>query len=247
MRGSMALMESLKCRRCRREISADDIHVDMRIAKCSSCKTVMDLATRGPMPVTPAARAPVPLPEKVVVRDEGGRMTIQWRWWSPKYLFLLFFCVFWDGFLLLWYGIAAASFFSGKGGGELIVMVLFPLLHVAAGVGMTYWVISGFLNSTTVQAGSGHLAVRHHPLPWPGKVDVQTQEIEQIFCLERKHRGKHGYSYTYEVHFADHMGKQRKLLTGLSKPEQALFLEQKLESFLGIADRPVDGELARRA
>jgi hypothetical protein len=33
---------------------------------------------------------------------------------------------------------------------------------------------------------------------------------------------------------------------GLEAPEPALFIEQQLEMFLGITDRPVPGELERR-
>jgi hypothetical protein len=37
-------------------------------------------------------------------------------------------------------------------------------------------------------------------------------------------------------------GTDVKLIGGLEKPEQAVYIEQQIESFLGIVDHPVQGE-----
>ena len=37
-------------------------------------------------------------------------------------------------------------------------------------------------------------------------------------------------------------GLRHKLISGLSEPEQALYLEQVIEQRLGLPDRPVAGE-----
>ena len=47
---------------------------------------------------------------------------------------------------------------------------------------------------------------------------------------------------TYEVHLIDRNYKHAKLVTGLPSSEHALYLEQEIERFLHIADRPVRGE-----
>lgn len=242
-------MDALTCRRCGAEIAGSEVHESLQVARCSRCNTVMDLAARGPVPVSPskiaASRPMTPLPDRFDVTEDGVRLRIAWRWWNLVYVPLILFCMFWDGFLLLWYGIAFASLVGGDTTGG-ILMFVFPLLHVAVGVGLTYSVLGGLFNSTTVEAGNGVLLIRHGPIPWRGNLDVATADLEQIFCRSRRIRRKNGYYYRYDVLAADREGRERVLLKGLEHPEQALYLEQKLEAFLGITDRPVSGEMARR-
>ena len=75
---------------------------------------------------------------------------------------------------------------------------------------------------------------------------ISLVDIKQIFTKEKMHRNKNSISYSYEVHFLDHQGKETKMVSGLEKPEQALYIEQEIESTLGIKDAPVSGELPRR-
>jgi hypothetical protein len=37
-------------------------------------------------------------------------------------------------------------------------------------------------------------------------------------------------------------GRERKIMSGLDSPEEALFVESEIEKYLGITDRPVAGE-----
>lgn len=120
---------------------------------------------------------------------------------------------------------------------------MFPLLHVAAGVGLTYFTICGFVNSTRVMANYESLRVRHGPLPWFGNRDVPRLDIDQLFTKEKVVQGKNGPSRSYELHARLRSGRDVKLVTGLSEAEQARFMEQELERFLGIRDEAVSGEL----
>ena len=40
------------------------------------------------------------------VDDFGRDFSIRWRWFSPMYFGLLFFCIAWDSFLIFWYSMA---------------------------------------------------------------------------------------------------------------------------------------------
>ena len=152
-------------------------------------------------------------------------------WYTPKLFGLLFFCIAWDAFLVFWYALAIK-------GGSLFAMI-FPIAHVAVGVGLTYSLVAGFLNRTRIRVSPMEIGVRHSPVPWAGNKTIPRNEVEQLFC---EYRG--GKSPTYDVSVILSGGRRTKLVTGLETPDQALYVEQRLEDFLGIADRPVVGEMA---
>ena len=89
-------------------------------------------------------RREAPRPERFRQERSGTRTTIAWRWFGFQFLFLALFCVVWDAFLVLWYTMATGPTMP-------LMMKLFPLLHVAAGIGLTYYTLAGFLNRTSVE------------------------------------------------------------------------------------------------
>ena len=64
-----------------------------------------------------------------------------------------------------------------------------------------------------------------------------------MLCASRKvTRGKNGTSVTFEVMAVTRNHSAVKLLDNLSSLEQALWVEQEIETLLRIRDRAVDGE-----
>jgi len=218
-------------------VQAENINIQSCIAKCGYCSAVFGFADKVPGAAAPgSSKRAVEMPKSYTLENEGADLAITRRWMNWKYVMMLVFCVFWDGFLVFWYTIAFTK------GGPL-VMKLFPVLHVAVGVFLTYTTAAGFLNRTRITLNTLELRIRHYPLPWPGNKVVQRQEIEQLFCEEIMHSNKNGTSYTYNLQAVKNGGGRLKLVSGMDKPEEALFLEQKMEGFLGITDRPVAGEM----
>ena len=161
------------------------------------------------------------------------------RWFSCVFIFLAFFCVFWDGFLVFWYSIAF-------GAGAPLIAKLFPILHLALGIGLTYFTLAGFVNRTTIEVASDELTIQHGPLPWFGNHRLPVDQLEQLYSRQVVNQGKNGrISYSYKVNAVTREGKKITLLSGLTESDQALFVEQQLEQHLGIKDRPVPGELPR--
>jgi hypothetical protein len=147
------------------------------------------------------------------------------------------FALFWNGFMAVWFGIAIIS--------RVWPMALFGTLHAAIGLFVAYYALAGFLNTTEVRVGMGEVEVTHGPLPWFGKRRLETAGIAQLYSKEVAHRQRRGTSYSHEVHVATRDGQQVKLLSGLDSSEQALYLEQEIERYLGIKDQPVRGEIVR--
>ena len=226
------------CPSCHVPVAADDVNLATGLAKCRTCNNVFRL-DEIPELAAPAARPRprVERPRSVMTTDANGELTLQYRWFSWKYVLMTVFCVFWDGFLVFWYAVA----FSTRNP----LLILFPIIHVAAGIFITYVTIAGYVNTTTVRIDGSRLRVRHHPLPFGRSVDLGIVEVRQLFCEEKISRGRNGWSYSYNLNALMHDGTRRKLVANLDTPELPLYLEQNAEAWLRIRDEPVAGELAR--
>jgi hypothetical protein len=229
----------LTCEDCGAPVAPDDINIERALAKCQRCGAVFGFADRvGNTRGSGAPRGPVAMPKGIEVFDLGADLTIVRRWFGWKFMFLAVFCLIWNGFLVTWYGLALAAEETPW------VMLVFPVLHVAAGVGLTYYTLCGFLNRTELRLGQGRFRLRHGPLPWPGRRDLEASRFEQLYCTEEVRRTKNGTQVTYTLRGNTRDGESLKLLS-LDDKDQALFIEQRVESALGIRDRPVAGEVQR--
>jgi hypothetical protein len=236
----------LSCEVCHAPLRPEDVRLDLAVAKCHACNAVYDLSGRKGRGATVASekpqlvRAKAPLPSRFRVEESDGTTRITWRWFTFIHAFLIFFCIAWDGFLFFWYGIALSK-------GAPLIAIIFPVAHVAAGVGLTYYTLTGLLNRTTIEVGRNHLSIRHGPLPWPGNREVPGRQFSQLFGQEKSQTSKGTTTYSYDLFALDREGKKVKLISGLPEKDQVLYLEQTLERRLGIEDAPVDGEVAVRS
>lgn len=235
-------LKGLHCKSCGAPINDRDIDWRLKMARCEHCGTVFSLrdapqAASYPQVRSLPERRPVSMPKGVEVATGPDILQITYRWFSAKYIFMLIFTILWNGFMLVWHGI---SLLSGAW-----MMSAFGLLHTAVGIGIGYYTLAGLLNRTTVWVQGDVLRIDHAPLPWFGVKQIRASAIDQLYCREKVHRSDNGTSYSYQVHAAMRDGSQEKLLSNLSDPEQALYIEQELERHLHITDRPVRGELPR--
>jgi len=227
-----------KCPSCGSHFRAEDFDPARGVLSCPHCRALLLVSGARDPASPPRVRPEVPLPARFALEELASGIEIRRRWFQPSFLFLAFFCVAWDGFLVFWYSLVLRE-------GMPWILVVFPIAHLAVGVGLTYFTLAGFLNTTTIAVGSEELRIRHAPLPWPGVRRLAAQDVEQLYCKERVHRGKNSATTTYEVWAALRGRPARKLVAGLPEAEQALFLEQRIERALGLADMPVPSELPR--
>lgn len=239
----------LFCKKCGKQILSEDMNLEMALAKCRSCSSVFSILdslneeSASGATSSKTERLPVPMPKGFKIDEFGRELTITYRWFSAAAFFLLFFCIFWDGFLVVWYSIGVGGLLNGKMGGMAIVMLLFPVLHVAVGIGLTYSVLCMFLNRTEIKVTAGDLSIWHGPVPCPGNCKLPTSDIKQLYVTENEQRGKNGCRYTYDVNAMKQNDTKQKLIGNLQDIQQALFLEQKLEQHLGIVPQHVPGEV----
>lgn len=232
----------LHCESCNNLIPAEDIDLGTTLAKCRACNTVMNFGSQLGVQArgeTARTRSPVPQPASFRVEETGNGIRITWRWFAPAFLFLLFFCIAWDSFLVFWYSMAFGT-------NAPWIFKVFPIAHLAVGIGLTYFTLSGFLNRTVIELTPELLKVEHGPLPWPGNRTLPVLDVDQLYCKDRFQPVQRGRpSLTYQVCALLKDGRTVTLLSWLTERDQALFVEQTLEKWLGIPDRPVGGELSR--
>lgn len=232
----------LNCKSCGKAIPAQDVNIDKAIAKCQACHAVFSFLDHvGGGIVGP--RPQVEMPKRFRVENWGPELSITRPWYTHVVWFLLVFCIFWDGFLVMWYSIGIGAMLTGEGGGMGWVMLVFPVLHVAVGLGLTYLVICMFLNTTVIKVSMGELTIRNGPVPCGGNHQIRTSDLKQLYCTETINRTKNGCNTTYNVLALTNTGNKIKLLAGLDQLDQGLFIEQQIEQHLRIPDERVAEEV----
>ncbi len=236
----MADFISLVCPSCGAQIRASERD---RRYRCEYCGTEHLIRLQDGQRVDeqpePRERMPVGRPQSVQVQSDGRSARLVRRWFSLKYVPMAFFCVAWDAFLCFWYGIA----FSQEN--TPWIMIVFPVAHLAVGVGMTYATLAGFLNRTTLEVEREDISLWHGPLPWFGGKDLKTADVKQFYTTEKYKQSKNGGYNVYDLHVITQKGESMKLVGDLEDAQVALFFEQQLEAWLRIEDAPVRGELPR--
>lgn len=244
-------MNALSCRTCGAPLNADDLDRRLAIIGCRSCGAIFDLARRkdredgvAQLAREPAPeRAPVALPQGFELSTRDGHLRITRRWFNLPELVLIPFAVAWNAFLVGWYATALGNDMPG---GMNIIMLVFPVVHVAVGVGVAYRAVANLVNRTTLLVTPAALAVRHLPLPWWPAPSVPVGEVEQLYCTRNVRHGKNGTSVTFELRAVTREHASLLLIGGLPDLDHALWMEQEIERHLDLRDRPVAGEVRER-
>jgi hypothetical protein len=229
------------CPKCDATIPADNLDLNRNLAKCGVCSEVFNcaeqlggLATGGE---SGAGRNEIPMPKGIRVFRRNNALRIVRRWLGPKFFALAIFCLFWNGFMVVWFTIAITQ--------KQWAMAAFGSIHGTIGLAVAYFTLAGFLNSTTITVMNSMLQIVHGPIRVPGNRQIPADALQQLYTKRHISHGKNGTSISYELRALTADGKDEKLLGGLDRQEQALFIEQEVEEFLGIEDRVIRGEIER--
>ncbi len=176
-----------------------------------------------------------PVPESITFTENNQLLSIEKNWFKPVHIASLVFALMWNGFLGFFYSSLIA-------GNALLFVYGFTLLHLAAGLWLMYFAVCGLINKTVISTSRREITIKHQPLPWSGNRTIHRNEIEQLFVLQRIHSGKNTTTITYDIQAIISGNKAINLVKGLETPEEAKFIENKIEHFLQIEDKPVKGE-----
>ncbi|MGE0710450.1 MAG: hypothetical protein AB7N76_09960 [Planctomycetota bacterium] len=230
-----------KCERCAVEHHQECFEA---LSGCSDCAAYAS-GRRQERPARPRPAKPrqaeVPLPDGFRIERSASELVLEVPWRDATTGPLAVGCVVWNAIVLLGVAFAVSVMKSSVLFGVGILLVV--LAAGAAGPVLAYLLLGALLNTTTLRADAQTLSLRSGPVPFPGD-DIPVEDIAQLYCKASRSHGKRGRTYlTYDLKLIDRQGQKRDLFGGLQSPEQARFLEQELETFLGIVDRPVRGEL----
>lgn len=228
----------ITCHSCGQTIPAANLDVPTAIAKCDGCNALFSFRDALETPPAPLQRELVGLPERFAVEDHGGALSISWSWRKSGSIVILLFLVPWFLILIAWNWIALS-----QGAWQLS---FFSLFHVAAGVFVAVVGLRQWFNTTVITVDRTRLKVAVGPVPAPGRMEVPSSSLDQLFCVAREHSGKNGRRWkTYNVVAKTKDGREQTIIANLETDRQALFIEQKLERHLSIENRPMPGELIR--
>ncbi len=236
----------LHCPDCAAQIPSRDINITQLVAKCEACNSVFifeDQLRGEQVEIAPQRdgieRPELALPSGMSLNTDDGRLVITRRWFSCMSLPLVGFALCWDAFLVLWYTMALQA-----PGPISAIAVLFPLIHVAVGLGVTYYSAAMLINRTKIEADDEKITIWHGPIPWRGNRALFTQAVAQLYVSrEQKTNRRTGETTeSFGVHALLDDQTSVNLVNGLSSRFQALFIEQELERCLEIRPATVQGE-----
>lgn len=103
---------------------------------------------------------------------------------------------------------------------------------------MTYGLLAKVVNRTTIRVDPMRVQVRHGPLPWKRTPVVPAKPIDQLYLVRVEGERKSGFSLVARCHNRTSV----ELAAGIPSDEMGRYMEQRLESWMGIEDVPVQRE-----
>lgn len=244
-------MTEIKCKYCGMPVPPAQVDVVLCVARCAQCGAIFDFAAQLPVASLPdtvsraPGRSPVPLPRilSVAQTETELRLTRYWVSWQALGLVVVSVAV---GCRVLDFG---GQLLQGLARQPFTFSLLcFPVTAgLLVGVGVVYYVAAQLCNRTIITANREMLDLYSGPLWVPGDRRFRPADVQQLYCVERPPPAGHqAANFKYEVRVQLRNGQTHTLLTKLPEADQALYIEQEIERFLGIPDVSMPGELARR-
>jgi len=225
----------LDCPECNTPVKAQNINLDKTTAKCDHCDSIFNFENEMP---PYRAKPEVFLPKGIEVLKLRSELEIQYKWRKTVNSgFMTLFTIIWNAMILPF---AIGAILSGQ-----IMVLLFMSVHLIAGISLMYNLFSNLLNTTYVSVDENQLSIEHRPLrqPFGGDTYVPVEEIDQVYINRYVSSRTNGVpNYAFGVTVIEKSGKKNQVLKGLKHPDQARYIEQEIEFFLGIDDRKVRGE-----
>ena len=223
---------SITCKQCGTPITVQNIDDSPVLTACPECGALVWTGKQtGQGALTNLRWSEMKLPTGVSVERSDEQLTLTRRWFHPNFIWLGLFSMVWLGVIFI--GVA-----DNWGPG------IFCIPHTWIGLALLYYTLTKLVNATTISLTPNLLTIKHGPLPTWGNKTLDPTQIKQLFAKKEVKRRRKP-TITYEVRLVPNKGRNQALVSNLDTPEQALFLEEEIERYLGIRDKPVSGELTQ--
>lgn len=230
------------CRQCGTKILSANIALNKMIAKCDNCDAVFSFADmyeeEHRKPKTASNLEEISLPKNMIIRNNKTSLIIERKWLDGTTIFVTLVAIVWN--TLMW--VVFIPIFTDIFATIPFFIFLILIMGMVFGALAIYGALAGWLNTTIIRVDKHILSIAHSPIPiLNGNKHIRPTDIEQLYTKERISHSQGGTFTRYELHIILYDGQQQALLRNLES-EQALFIEQEVEKFLGIENRPVRGE-----
>jgi len=234
------LGSQLKCPNCEHDVFSDDINIDKAIAKCSNCHNVFPFEEEVKKKKWDRKRPEIFQPEGIEMFRLRNELNLDYNWRNTKstHWFMVLFTVMWNAMLI---PAAVGAILSGQ-----IMALLFMSIHLLVGAGLAANLLSNLINKTSITVDAYNLSIDHKPIknPFKPSQEIPTSQVSQLYVKRKSSGSVNGVpTYGYAVIVLLKSGKKVTLIEGMKNSDKALYIEQEIEYFLNIEDRPVHGEV----
>ncbi len=233
------MYRNLKCPNCSETILASDINLNKGLAKCSYCNVIFNIGEdSSDDSSTPQRKDEIfVIPKGIEILKLFGELNIEMSWRHSIHWFIILFTLIWNAILLPFILVAIFT--------QEYFILLFISLHLAVGIGLLYFTLSSLFNKTYITVDKQTLTIEHRPFSLFFKEHhLEVKDIDQLYVkkyVSSRTNGNPNYSYVVMAILRNK--EEIKLVKGISKPPQALYIEQEIESFAGIQDKPIAEEI----
>lgn len=229
---------NLVCESCGAAIKGEGININSSLAKCSNCSTVFKIKEDHFFKHGRIGRPEMIMPSGTDVLELSDSLDIRLDWLKshPQGTlgFLTFFTIFWNGVLAIMVG---GAFAAGSMG-----MIAFMSIHLLVGLGLIYYLATVYLNYTDIIVTDEYLEIDHRPVknPFIRKKRIESDDIDQLYVTKYVSSTTNNVpNYAYALYaILKTNGKKVSLIKGMNRETQ-LYLEQEIERYLKIKDRPI--------
>jgi hypothetical protein len=160
-------------------------------------------------------------PEGIEVQDLGDRLHItrRWFWWTSVPLGLL---------ALIWIGLTLCKFADN-------LLNICSCFFLGLGLLTLYSCLLSLINRTEIEIDQQVLTIEHGPMPrFSRDKTVPIGDIDQLFVKTIKTSGNLAAgSRSWALYMVDRFGEKRELIGAIPDWNQAEFIKQEIERFLG--------------
>jgi len=181
------------------------------------------------------------LPKKFTLEFYEEYMHITLSWFGKNTIVFTLFAVIQIGFFLITLNNVSGGFLRINS--SLMDNSLLWVLGIS-GLGFLYYALATWINKTHIYVSKNAIEIKHKPLPWFGNKRIVTKNIKQLYSKKQISSSTSSSRSTISYHLrVVSIGEDDMRLLKVENAEQALFLEQEIEKYLGIKDLRVRGEI----
>ena len=226
-------LSNIDCPNCHNPIMYNEIDNHGHIV-CSNCGT--EFQSDKDIEIFERTKPYVQLPRKMDYLKLHSMLEFIYKPDGFGVKFMLFFTIAWNLFMFVFVTAAIAT-------GDF-TQLIFLSLHLLVGAGLAVKTISDIINKTYVTIDPDYIFIERKPIQIFKSKPIDTKDIEQLYVKKYKSGTVNNEPvYSYALYAKLRYKGEIQILKDFARPEHAQFIEQEIETFLGIRDKRVAGEI----